>query len=119
MISLRVLLLLALFLSQTTAFVPLTPRQPLAVSGARYHPTTGSALAERRWNFNEGQSPWGLKKNAEIWNGRVAQVSLVAFWNAAEDMFANMCYVIQDGLCCRLFARVDPGKRCYPRNPRR
>ena len=28
----------------------------------------------RRWNFNEGQSPWGLKVNAEIWNGRAAQV---------------------------------------------
>jgi hypothetical protein len=31
-------------------------------------------LSERRWNFNEGQEPWGMKKNAEIWNGRVAQV---------------------------------------------
>jgi hypothetical protein len=31
-------------------------------------------LQERRWNFNEGRSPWGLKNNAEIWNGRVAQV---------------------------------------------
>jgi hypothetical protein len=28
----------------------------------------------RQWNFNEGRSPFGLKKNAEIWNGRVAQV---------------------------------------------
>ena len=33
-----------------------------------------TSLNERRWNFNEGQSPWGLKKNAETWNGRVAQV---------------------------------------------
>ena len=33
-----------------------------------------TALSERKWNFNEGQGPWGLKKNAEIWNGRVAQV---------------------------------------------
>jgi hypothetical protein len=31
-------------------------------------------LNERRWNFNEGRAPWGLAKNAEIWNGRVAQV---------------------------------------------
>jgi hypothetical protein len=31
-------------------------------------------LADRQWNFNEGRSPWGLKKNAEIWNGRAAQV---------------------------------------------
>jgi hypothetical protein len=37
-----------------------------------------SRLYERRWNFNEGQSPWGLKRNAEIWNGRVAQVRCMA-----------------------------------------
>ncbi|KAK1748429.1 hypothetical protein QTG54_000368 [Skeletonema marinoi] len=28
------------------------------------------ALSERQWNFNEGRGPWGMKKNAEIWNGR-------------------------------------------------
>lgn len=32
---------------------------------------------ERRWNFNEGQSPFGFKKNAEIWNGRIAQISFM------------------------------------------
>ena len=33
------------------------------------------ALNERQWNFNEtGRSPWGMKKNAEIWNGRMAQM---------------------------------------------
>jgi hypothetical protein len=26
-------------------------------------------------NFNDGKSPFGLKKNAEIWNGRIAMVS--------------------------------------------
>ena len=32
-------------------------------------------LNERRWNFNEiGRSPWGMKNNAEIWNGRMAQM---------------------------------------------
>jgi hypothetical protein len=31
-------------------------------------------LGGTAWNFNEGQAPWGLKKNAEIWNGRVSQV---------------------------------------------
>lgn len=36
-----------------------------------------TSLHERRWNFNEGQGPWGLKKNAEIWNGRVAQMAFV------------------------------------------
>jgi hypothetical protein len=29
---------------------------------------------DRTWNFNDGQSPFGFKKNAEIWNGRLAQV---------------------------------------------
>jgi hypothetical protein len=37
--------------------------------------TSSTQLQERQWNFNEGQGPFGLKKNAEIWNGRVAQVS--------------------------------------------
>jgi hypothetical protein len=36
-----------------------------------------TALSGRKWNFNEGQAPWGLKQNAEIWNGRVAQVRVV------------------------------------------
>jgi len=37
-----------------------------------------TALSEgRQWNFNNGRSPWGLKKNAEIWNGRVAQMAFV------------------------------------------
>lgn len=40
-------------------------------------PFRTSALNERRWNFNDGQAPWGLKKNAEIWNGRVAQMAFV------------------------------------------
>ena len=31
-------------------------------------------MNERQWNFNNGREPWGLKKNAEIWNGRVAQM---------------------------------------------
>lgn len=39
--------------------------------------TTSSSLNERRWNFNDGQSPWGMKKNAEIWNGRFAQMAFV------------------------------------------
>lgn len=42
--------------------------------------TTGSvrlgatALNERQWNFNRGRGPFGMKKNAEIWNGRAAQM---------------------------------------------
>ena len=41
-------------------------------------PTSSTtALSERQWNFNEGRGPWGMKKNAEIWNGRVAQMAFV------------------------------------------
>jgi hypothetical protein len=39
--------------------------------------TTSTALSERQWNFNNGRSPFGLKKNAEIWNGRVAQMAFI------------------------------------------
>ena len=39
-------------------------------------PTTSLAMG-RQWNFNNGRGPWGLKKNAEIWNGRVAQMAFV------------------------------------------
>ncbi|VEU34666.1 unnamed protein product [Pseudo-nitzschia multistriata] len=39
--------------------------------------TSTTQLSERQWNFNEGQSPWGMKGNAETWNGRVAQVAFV------------------------------------------
>jgi hypothetical protein len=73
-----------------SAFVPPTsssfPTQS-RISFNRFTPTscvtvalTGSSptsLFERRWNFNEGQGPFGLKKNAEVWNGRVAQVGSV------------------------------------------
>mmetsp|Transcript_32379 Transcript_32379/g.76157 ORF Transcript_32379/g.76157 Transcript_32379/m.76157 type:complete len:145 (+) Transcript_32379:126-560(+) len=39
--------------------------------------SSSTHLSERQWNFNEGQSPWGMKANAETWNGRVAQVAFV------------------------------------------
>ncbi|GMH79002.1 hypothetical protein TL16_g08003, partial [Triparma laevis f. inornata] len=35
------------------------------------------AKPDRQWNFNNGRSPFGLKDNAEIWNGRVAQMAFV------------------------------------------
>ena len=48
---------------------------PTNTATRQHLPTTTPRLYEgRRWNFNDGQGPWGLKKNAEIWNGRVAQV---------------------------------------------
>ena len=42
-------------------------------------PSTTTTLLEmgRQWNFNDGRGPFGLKKNAEIWNGRVAQMCFV------------------------------------------
>ena len=33
-----------------------------------------TALHERQWNFNRGRGPFGMKKNAEVWNGRAAQM---------------------------------------------
>jgi hypothetical protein len=38
---------------------------------------------DRKWddfylNYNEGSGPFGMKKNAEIWNGRIAMVCLAA-----------------------------------------
>lgn len=65
------ILLLACSVLSATAFV--TPQQSLSSPSVAVQTTT-TALSERQWNFNEGQGPWGLKKNAEVWNGRVAQV---------------------------------------------
>ncbi|CAB9509120.1 Transcriptional regulator [Seminavis robusta] len=42
--------------------------------------TTSTQLHERQWNFNEGQGPFGMKKNAEIWNGRVAQMAFLVIF---------------------------------------
>jgi hypothetical protein len=53
--------------------------------------TNSVALSERRWNFNEGQTPWGMKGNAEIWNGRVAQVSRL-FLNVRIMSFYSIQY---------------------------
>ena len=66
-------LLLALAAISTSAFVTGKPSAVSTSIPSVTQPTTTS-LAERQWNFNEGRAPWGLKKNAEIWNGRVAQV---------------------------------------------
>jgi len=83
--------LFAGFLSTTTeAFVP--PSSPLPTRLMHQHATTTtSVLNERKWNFNEGQSPWGLKKNAEIWNGRVAQVRFPASPNRQLSL-ADACF---------------------------
>ena len=69
----RVLFLLFVTLvSSASAFAP-----PSRQTSSIRQQTSTTELAEgRRWNFNEGKAPWGLKRNAEIWNGRVAQVRL-------------------------------------------
>jgi hypothetical protein len=63
----------------TTAFVP--PSSSIIKTQSSTHTApaqiTSTSLAERQWNFNNGRSPFGLKKNAEIWNGRVAQMAFV------------------------------------------
>mmetsp|Transcript_17326 Transcript_17326/g.40026 ORF Transcript_17326/g.40026 Transcript_17326/m.40026 type:complete len:147 (-) Transcript_17326:709-1149(-) len=70
----------------TVAFVPKNSRSisgPTTFSSATpksftsVRDNSATQLSERQWNFNEGQSPWGMKQNAEIWNGRVAQVAFV------------------------------------------
>jgi hypothetical protein len=36
---------------------------------------TRNKIPLRRWNLNRKGSPFGFDRNAEVWNGRVAQVS--------------------------------------------
>jgi hypothetical protein len=73
----------AAFVSQPIPCSEVATFSAHAIKFKRYQATTtvssrtskgSTSLFERRWNFNEGQGPWGLKKNAEVWNGRVAQV---------------------------------------------
>ena len=74
-IVLFALLSVLVLASNTEAFVPSNS----VSSRTTFSSTTpvdisSTQLSERQWNFNEGQSPWGMKQNAEVWNGRVAQV---------------------------------------------
>jgi len=62
-------------------YAPVAPVKPAAFSNSNVFENNAvgeskTMLMERRWNFNEARGPFGMKKNAEIWNGRVAQVSL-------------------------------------------
>jgi len=86
-ISRRILLItlavIVLVSTTTTAFAPPATSLsfPTAATAATTTTITGvnssTRLLERKWNFNEGQSPWGMKKNAETWNGRVAQLAFI------------------------------------------
>jgi hypothetical protein len=65
----------------TTAFVPpsksIVTQLPSSTASTPQPQFTSTTLSERQWNFNNGRGPFGLKKNAEIWNGRVAQMAFV------------------------------------------
>ena len=56
-----------------------------------------TARSERQWNFNEGRGPWGMKKNAEIWNGRVAQMAFVVVLLQEAITGKGVVASIQDG----------------------
>mmetsp|Transcript_14523 Transcript_14523/g.24070 ORF Transcript_14523/g.24070 Transcript_14523/m.24070 type:complete len:129 (+) Transcript_14523:92-478(+) len=69
----RVLFLLFIVVvSSVSAFAP--PATSVSIRTQQQASPT-ELLAGRRWNFNEGRSPWGMKRNAEIWNGRMAQMA--------------------------------------------
>ena len=70
-------LLLALVLCSVNAFV--IPRTPVSLSQSAATTTLAEATSTslnmgRQWNFNDRRGPFGMKNNAEIWNGRVAQM---------------------------------------------
>jgi len=86
MIRARTFFVMALLMAVgSSAFCPPTNNKvrslhPATTNNNQLSPTsiaTTTTLTERRWNFNEGQSPWGMKENAEVWNGRVAQVCIL------------------------------------------
>mmetsp|Transcript_6823 Transcript_6823/g.15588 ORF Transcript_6823/g.15588 Transcript_6823/m.15588 type:complete len:145 (-) Transcript_6823:77-511(-) len=59
--------------------------------------SSSTALSERQWNFNNGRSPWGLKKNAEIWNGRLAQMAFTTVLLQELITGKGVIASIQDG----------------------
>lgn len=80
----------------------ITNTQPTTQQSSSFKnfPTSSSsstALSERQWNFNEGRGPWGMKKNAEIWNGRVAQMAFVVVLLQELITGKGVIASIQDG----------------------
>lgn len=81
--SARLALALLAFLASAIAFAPLQQSRSRATADSGFNQgsqrsQTVAMFEKRTWNFNEGQSPWGMKKNAEVWNGRAAMVSLMS-----------------------------------------
>lgn len=61
--------------NQQQTKTPVSQLRPADLTGTTGTVRLGAtALNERQWNFNRGRGPFGMKKNAEIWNGRAAQV---------------------------------------------
>jgi len=87
----------------TSAFAPITPMQKSVVQAPQQqqqqHQTRSSTSLSmgRTWNFNEGRGPFGLKKNAEIWNGRVAQMGFTVV--LLQELFTGKGVIqgFQDG----------------------
>lgn len=59
--------------------------------------SSSTTLSERRWNFNDGQGPFGMKQNAETWNGRVAQVCFVIIFLQELIQGKGVIQGIQEG----------------------
>ncbi|KAL7541316.1 hypothetical protein ACHAWF_006903 [Thalassiosira exigua] len=83
--------------SATTASTPSS--SSVLVPRSRSSPSSSSstALSERQWNFNQGRGPWGLKKNAEIWNGRLAQMAFVIVLLQEAITGKGVVASVQDG----------------------
>jgi hypothetical protein len=73
------LFVLAVILVSVNGFTTPTPRSSIQrISTQTPSVSFDTSLSMgRQWNFNEGRGPFGLKKNAEIWNGRFAQMCFV------------------------------------------
>jgi hypothetical protein len=90
------LIVLALSSLSANAFVTVSQTSGLKLAGTPESFTSiesNSALSERRWNFNDGQAPWGLKKNAELWNGRVSQVCLGQYASLQANQSDGIFYL--------------------------
>mmetsp|Transcript_29737 Transcript_29737/g.43966 ORF Transcript_29737/g.43966 Transcript_29737/m.43966 type:complete len:130 (-) Transcript_29737:188-577(-) len=89
-----IVVLVALMVMSSSAFTsPVTK-----TSRSLQNPHSTTELAERRWNFNDQfQGPFGLKKNAEIWNGRVAQMAFVSIFIQELVQGKGVIQGIQEG----------------------
>lgn len=69
-------------------------------------------------NFNNGNSPFGLKANAEIWNGRIAMVRTKTGWSRAPKhprtliLISQFCLRVCDLSSNHLFAFVNSFRLC-------